>query len=552
MRSLIVSVVGTVLAGVLLYYFTLEKPELIYTLSDPITLIPEEKNSKIGVQQLEVKNVGDREAKKIRTFIAVPVLSFEMVKHSKADDVKIFPSEDSLEINYAELPSEGSFKVTLKSVGVSKAFLRISHSGGTAKDATEIRQWTSSDILSWGLFVVYLFAAWFMIRSGLLDSWESKPRWSPEIVLKKGRKPFYMKSEKWSSLRERAIGHMIEKDERIHYSNYLQDSAALKLLSNQKPEYLSDEEWNYAATKAAESVKKEISSNATSAYKPDDLLKSLEMARPLHFPQDTWLKLQEKLNDSYIALRRRGFSQIDYSAEKMIIEINSPKPEGLRDELWSDYIQTCKHYLFSAVSSRLELKDDPIKYLQSLQIGVLDDESVRKLRNRAYSLAISTFGDLDRLRDAQDFIVLERPAWIKDEDYNELYSKAEKTVKLDADISRNASLLDLFKGLLSYRPLPEKKPNLITEEEWATFVQMDNELRVKKEKNQELEYLTKEKEEKATNFLAKVEKQLEIIHVFLNDPTVVDRVEEYSSSFAQGNLENLKKLAKLMRDKMNR
>jgi hypothetical protein len=54
----VISVFGTALATLLVYYITMEKPELIYTLSDPIYL-SDEKDSQIGVQQLVTKNIGN-------------------------------------------------------------------------------------------------------------------------------------------------------------------------------------------------------------------------------------------------------------------------------------------------------------------------------------------------------------------------------------------------------------------------------------------------------------------------------------------------------------
>lgn len=546
MRSLIITIVGTILAGLLLYYFTSEKPELIYTLTDPITLLPEEKDSKIGIQQLEVKNVGDSEAKKIRALIGFPVISYEMVKYSKADDVEVFHSEDSLEINYPGLPPEASFKLTIKSGGISKAFLSISHLGGIAKDATEIRQWKVSDFLSWSLVAFYLF--W--IRTGLLETWESKPSYEYENILK-GRKPFYMNSVKWNSLRKKSMDYMIERDERTsYYSDGLQDPVCLKLLSNQKPEYFSDEEWDYISKKATKSFEKTISSNATSAYYSEHLLKLLKIDKPLHFPQDKWLELKEKLNKSFISLRGTEFSRITYSTDEILSEINTAKPKGLSDKHWSEYIETCKTHLFSTISSDIELKGDPIKYLQSCDIGVLNEEYRKKLHNRAYLLALQTFGNLNRIEDAKKFIDLKRADWIKDDDYDKLYSKSKKTLELDSDIEKHAILLGIMKDLMACRPLPKKKPNLISDDDWETFIQMDNEIRVQKQKNEELKSSIKEKEDKAKKLMNTVEKQLEIIHVFLNDPTVLDRIEHYSDVFAPGNLENLKKLAELMTEQI--
>ena len=258
------------------------------------------------------------------------------------------------------------------------------------------------------------------------------------------------------------------------------------------------------------------------------------------------MELKDKLNKTYISLRRKEFSLISYSAETMLTEINKTKPEGLIEQHWSEYIEECKKLLFSTISSDLESTSDPIKFLQSYDIEILDQEFKNRLQNRAYLFAIQSFGDLNRVKDAQKFTEMKRPDWMKTEDYDELYKKSKKTLELDFDIEKSTILLDIIKKLMAYFPLPKKKPDLISDEDWDTFIKMDNELRVQKQKNEELKSLLEQKEENISKLLNKVERQLEIIHVFLNDPSVLDRIEDYNEIFAPGNLKNLQKIAKLI------
>ena len=156
----------------------------------------------------------------------------------------------------------------------------------------------------------------------------------------------------------------------FYYSDKIQNNVGIKLLCNQKPAYFSDEEWDYIVNKTTKSTEKIISFNATSAYNSDGLLKLLKMQKPLHFPQEKWMELRENLNKSYISLKRIEFPYISYSAEKILLEINTTKPDGLSDEYWSKYIEECEKYLISTVSTDLNFKSDPIKYLKSYEIGI--------------------------------------------------------------------------------------------------------------------------------------------------------------------------------------
>jgi len=69
MKSTIAGIIGTLIAGLLVYYLNYEKPEIKYSLSEAIPVGYSEKESNEIAQQLVVKNVGNSEAKNVRILI---------------------------------------------------------------------------------------------------------------------------------------------------------------------------------------------------------------------------------------------------------------------------------------------------------------------------------------------------------------------------------------------------------------------------------------------------------------------------------------------------
>ena len=62
MKTFIITVVATIIAGLVVYYVSMEKPDLIYAITEPIII--QENDSKIDLQQIEVRNVGKQRLNK--------------------------------------------------------------------------------------------------------------------------------------------------------------------------------------------------------------------------------------------------------------------------------------------------------------------------------------------------------------------------------------------------------------------------------------------------------------------------------------------------------
>ena len=519
----------------IVYYVSMEKPDIIYAITEPITI--QEDDLKIDLQQLEVKNVGKTEAKKIRVLIKIPIISYELFKYSKADVVDVFKSTDSIELVYPELPSQGSFKLITKSkFRISKELLDISHKGGVAKNALEKRGFSLQEIIFYGIILFYLILTTYGLKSTFIESWESKSSYSYDEILKRTRRPFYINTAKWDSIRKKALASMVNKSTR-------ENLGGLKFLSSDKPRYLSDEEWELFLKEVADSFRNRVSSMATEAWGSLEVIKLLKIAKPIHFLEEEWIKLREKISKSYMSLKKAELHR--YS--EVLDALKSPKPEGLSAEFWEELQEFSRKEFITKILQDIEWKDNPIKYIEELPLDLLKPKEKEDLWKKAYALQVKSLPDVINPEAARKFLNSQKPEWMTTPDYEKVASLAKKAVELDNLIDKYNGLFSILNSILNLIPIHDQKPTTISDEDWEILNKMDRELRVQRQENQRKELELHKEKENVMGLKEKVERQLSIIHIFLADPSVLDRIEEYSNVFAPGNLENLKKLAKLMK-----
>jgi len=535
LKTFIITVVATIIAGLVVYYVSMEKPDLIYAITEPIII--QENDSKIDLQQIEVRNVGKTEAKKIRVLIKIPIISYELFKYSKADVVDVFKSTDSIELVYSELPSQGSFKLITKSqFEISKGSLDISHKGGLAKNALEKRGISLEGIIFYGIILFYLILTSYGLKSTFIDSWESKSSYSYDEILKRARRPFYINASKWDSIREKALESMVKKSTR-------EELGGFKFLSLDKPRYLSDEEWELFLKEVVHSFANRVSSMATEAWRSSEVIKLLKITKPIHFLEDEWIKVREKVSKSYVSLRKAELRRY----REVLDVLKSPKPEGLSDEFWEELQEFSRREFISKILQDIEWKNNPIKYIEELPLDILKPKEKEDLRKKAYALQLKSLPDVINPEIARQFLDSQKPEWMTTHDYEKVSSVAKKVWELNILIDKYNGLFDILNSIVNLIPIRERKPTIITDEDWEILNKMDRELRALWEENQRTELELNKEKENVMGLKEKVERQLNTIHIFLTDPSVLDRIEDYSNVFAPGNLENLKRLAKLIR-----
>jgi hypothetical protein len=100
MKSFVAFLIIALAAAYYTYYLNRSSPDIRYALSDriPVSFLgPNEKLSE-NVQQLEVKNIGTTEAKKIQIKINGEVTSYKIEKASETDNPQVFNQGRSFEL----------------------------------------------------------------------------------------------------------------------------------------------------------------------------------------------------------------------------------------------------------------------------------------------------------------------------------------------------------------------------------------------------------------------------------------------------------------------
>ncbi|MCK9417861.1 MAG: hypothetical protein M0R70_00605 [Nitrospirae bacterium] len=537
------TIIGTLIVGLIIAIFTYnlnaEKVDIRYALSERIpTKLLEEKTTE-SIQQLEVFNIGNAEAKQIRVVIAARISSYELRKYSNADTPKEYKTKDALEIVYPNLPPGGNLKLLIKSVGsgVNKGNLDISHSKGKAEEAfakTGIASIISFVTIAW--VIIIWGSLLFSMRVNAIDSLESSAKYNADKILRK-KKPFYINSDKWYSIRKTALESKIERDSERRSDK----STSYQILSIDKPDYLNDEEWLSIKGKAINQLSKMLSFESYTAWKPSRIVELLNIPKPLHFPEKEWTEIARDLNQKYIVMVKGD--KLFQSIEITLSNLKQNKPDGILDDCWADYLKYLRREYNSMLFQELGNEWEPMRFIEKCDLDVLNDKERNELKKFAYAAEIKEYFKFKNLSDAEAILKSQKPAWMTEKDYELLLSQARDTVELKVNQKKNIILRQLLQSILYKHPLLTKKPDELTDEEWGAIEQIDKDVRIRSVENSDKEKeIAKEKAETVA-LKEKVVRQLRVIDDVFKDPQSIYKIEEYDNVFAPGNYENLKKIA---------
>jgi hypothetical protein len=538
----IISAIIAIGAVFLTYYLNNEKVDIRYTLSENIPVTIAGQKFAESIQQLDVKNIGNSEAQRITVKINGQITKYELIKNSQADFVQSFKEKDYLELIYSNLPPEGNFKLVFNSpgIGIKTDDIVIKHNKGKGIEALTR---TPFAIYSLFLLLFYIIIVITGIRTVLTDSWESKARYSnQDDVIKRNRKPFYISSEKWDCIYEEALDKKAINGY-IRLDN-IESNDVYKVLSHDKPDYLSKENWHKLLDKAIEAFSDAmLSLLGRIGYSPT-ALQLLSVKKPENFPEARWNDMRKQIQEKYIALKKLEIAKYDSLSNININELKNDKPQEIESNYWLGYYSLLQKEYSYQVNRELEFADNPMELLMNLDISFLDHDVRVSLERRAYSNEIRKLSYrnniLNDIDEAQRFICGDKPKWIRDDDYRKLVTMAQKIVELDKLIKKNRNIFEMLEKIIENKSLPNEKPEFLGDKDWISLQKVLTEIRTALYNKQQVSELK-----------GKIERQLEIINTFINDPSVLDRVEEYNNVFAPGNFENLKKLALMKKAKQD-
>jgi len=516
---IIASIIATFIGGFLLYYFTRSSPDVRYTLSDsiPVSFLNPTGNPEI-IQQLKVQNSGSESAKNIQVKIKGEITS-KLDKHSNADEEKIYNQDKNFELLYPELPPQAGFTLTIKSQGseINKSNLSVSYNLGLAQEAF-VKNNSSSSYITLFTFSLWIIAIIFYLQAMQSFYKQSSLKYKNSNEIIEMKKPWYIRQSKWQKIVEETLSYRIGRD--YMTDKKLNTSDCYNILCSDKPNLLNENAWNNLLEKATEKFKSIYSHGIAHIYDANKFLEFLRQEKPKNISNSVWSELQSEGEEKYCESKNRRL----HDTEKLIIALKSQKPDEISEESWIDLNTKLRKSLTDELEHKIYVHDSPYTYLQNLDLSVLESESLVRLKKFAYRKQFDVYHSITSLEEAKIFLSLPKLDWLNEDDYLILKRRAEKIIKIEE------------KELDYEEKLTEQKS--LTDEVIREYHQKIDDLSTDRKRID-----TQWKE--VSKLKQKIETQLEVINAVINEPEKIERIEDYSHSFAPGNFENLKKLAEL-------
>lgn len=554
----ILKVIGAILLAVtpifVTYHLNRSQPDVRYTLSEgiPVSFLGTGSGTYESIQQLEVRNIGNARAERVVVKIEGQMTSYEIVKHVASDVVEIFDQQQPIEIIYPGLPPQAGFKLIFKSpVGIEYSDLSITHSAGAAKEALSQTSVDTTVIILLGIYAV-LFGGWAFLSAkdsikSSFDLWKTKAASNNlEKVLNLPR-PWYVAEAKWKTAHADVFRRKVKDD--YLYTREIADSTAYRILCAEKPDHIDSSDWNEVVALAVDRLEKGCSELAR-GYMESHVMRLLRLEKPKYFPQDKWDDLSERANQNFVALRKQTFLKLD----SLLQALREEKPAELCERSWFEIITNLQGQYYEVLMGELQTSDAPLDVLSKHDVSVLDEKRRHELEQWVFTRARyeKLIGLFDSLVDEHS-LGTDKPALVSDWEWFRLKRFEEKVAELASDTEKTRALMQLLDGLLLDRKIiGTDKPDLLTDREWEKLKKFEEQMEIvsdvecrAKEIQVESSRIAAEKDEVC--FLKeRVERQLNIIHDLLSDPSRIDRIESYDDTFAPGNLENLRRVAKVL------
>lgn len=347
---------------------------------------------------------------------------------------------------------------------------------------------------------------------------QSKIRFESSNAILNMKKPWYIKQSKWQKIVEETLNYRIGRD---YITNRdLNTSDCYNLLCSDKPDLLDENTWNDLLEKATEKLKSIYSYGIAHIYDANKFLEFLRQEKPKNISNSVWKELQSQWEEKYCEIKSSRLHDVD----ELLTALKSQKPNEISEESWINLNKKTRKLLIDELEHKIYVSDAPYSYLQNLDLSVLESESLVRLKKFAYRKQFDVYHSITSFEEAKIFLSLPKLDWLNEDDYLILKRRAEKIIKIEE------------KELDYEEKLTEQKS--LTDEVIREYHQKIDDLSTDRKRID-----TQWKE--VSKLKQKIETQLEVINAVINEPEKIERIEDYSHSFASGNFENLKKLAEL-------
>ena len=254
----------------------------------------------------------------------------------------------------------------------------------------------------------------------------------------------------------------IEKKSKIEYfySTNVEELESYKILDQDKPVYLSVDEWELLKKNTTKClVDFFVSYLIKTSSHFENVSKYFTIKKPAQFPDNQWEEIAEAINKNFIVSKKLN-ERFYLSTEDIIKELNAGMPNGMSPVYWAEYEEYLLKRYYEIVYRDLLREREPLVFLRKVELSILEKEQQKSLNDLAYKIQLSNFDDVSSSYDAVKFLKEEKPEWIKSEDLAKLVKKSEKYIDLEKSINRYQCLLIALHNIVNKIPL---KKNLIAQ-----------------------------------------------------------------------------------------
>jgi hypothetical protein len=548
-------IIVTLVAGGLLYEYQKEHVDLRYTLSESIPTSFLESSASESVQQLTIRNSGNISSGKIQLKIKTKVIAYDLMKHSVEDIVTVSQMKNSFESSYPNLPPDSQYTYVFRTAddSLSHTDIEITYPKGKGVDAlSKQSEWEVAELLYY-LFILALAFLFFRdifreLKASALN-FPSYKTFSEVLAL---TKPFYVTRVDWNKTRGEYLNNLDKKD--LSLSLTLEDDDSYRGLNLDKPDYLSNEEWEVFKVSFSSRFERVFEFLIKSSIYTDDIEKMFLVKKPLKFSQIKWNELVNKASHELYKINCMSHynSTVYLNAEGVLKQIQKGRPSGMEEEYWERYLDGLKnkyfmHVLYEAHTSFMS----GFINLESFDLNVLKDVDKKKMESFLYTLNKTRLVKIDSLYAAEEFIENDDLDWLSPPDHTDFTNLAKTYVALEHDANMNEVLLGRLQDIIDMTHIGDK-PNNIEVQLWDKLVKIEEDILILSKQNQTASKALESEKVDVDELKDKVLKQLRIINHTFENPNAPMLIEDYDNPFSSGNLANLKKVGNLLKGNVER
>jgi hypothetical protein len=556
LKQFFLGLTSAIIVAAFVYNLNLKSPDLRYQLSSPIDV--DASDPRKVVQQIEIANTGNAVAHKVQIKIRKAVGTMALTKDSESDNYQQFKlPPGGTELDYDSLRPAGRIKISLSGGDpLTEQDLEIRHQDGLAKSAL------TSESSVWRVVLVVIFFVPFAllllssVRQMQQDFFRNKCLYHAIEALET-RKPKLLSRTYWSQcLVEEAGPHAA--DWQLQETGDVSSWGIHRLLNSLKPKHLPDDIWAKVLPCLIGGFISRLTAVAQRSDKwsdPKAIRQLLALPKPSSVFDEKWNEFKKDLSARYgTALVTHTMR---WTASDMMGSIRFDDPREIFAAIQTDgFDQTERDkargwllgFYCTSLVNQIQRSTEPVETINSADLNPLSKGDADIMKAFAYQCQMKNVQDLSTPWAADEFLRATRPAFMSDRDYDRLTKLAKAVKKADEDGRHYSALIRQVTCLLDGIALDSSAPTEIVAEEWVKFKRMDGEIITTRGQNEKRQAELERQEAETTALKTRVLRQLEVINVFLNDPLVIDRIEDYEAVFAPGNLSNLKRLAQQLRD----